>query len=101
MNIWPNKDYASNRYKELLSESEQKEVLDYCKELFDKAMSAALAGDDETADDYRLQLHTWMNFYERLGIFIEYNWVGHRREFFFATDDDAWFQEDWIWQCAD
>lgn len=101
MGVWPTKEYGSNRYKELLSELEQQEVLAYCKELFDKAMEAALAGKDEVANNYRLELKTWIKLYDKLDIYIEYNWVGHRNEFFFATEEDAWFQEDWVYQCAE
>lgn len=36
-----------------------------------------------------------------LGIKIAYDWVGHRKEFFFPTYQDALAQEDWFFQCAD
>lgn len=38
---------------------------------------------------------------EELGIYIEYDWAGHRGEWFFPDEAAAEAQEDWLWQCAD
>ncbi len=36
---------------------------------------------------------------EDQGIFVEYNWVGHRDEWFLATAYDAQMQEDYLASC--
>lgn len=38
---------------------------------------------------------------EELCIYIEFDWPGHRGEWFFPDYADAEAQEDWIFQCAD
>ena len=38
---------------------------------------------------------------EEASIFLEYNWVGHRGEWFFPSYEDALAEEDWCFQCAD
>lgn len=38
---------------------------------------------------------------EEASIFLEYDWVGHRREWFFPSYEDALAEEDWCFQCAD
>lgn len=38
---------------------------------------------------------------EEMGIFVEYNWAGHRGEWILATYADAEMEEDWQFQCAD
>ena len=37
---------------------------------------------------------------EEFGIYIEYDWAGHRGEWFFPDYADAEAQEDWMFQCA-
>lgn len=38
---------------------------------------------------------------EELGIYIEYDWAGHRGEWFFPTYNDALGYEDFLFQCSD
>lgn len=38
---------------------------------------------------------------EELGIYIEFDWAGHRREWFFPDYADAEAQEDWLFSVAD
>ena len=38
---------------------------------------------------------------EELGIYIEYDWAGHRGEWFFPDYADAEAQEDWLFSVAD
>lgn len=38
---------------------------------------------------------------EELGIYIEYDWAGHRGEWFFPDYDDALGYEDFLFQCSD
>lgn len=38
---------------------------------------------------------------EELGIYIEYDWAGHREEWFFPDYADAEAQEDWLFSVAD
>lgn len=38
---------------------------------------------------------------EELGIYIEYDWAGHRGEWFFPDYADAEAQEDWLFAVAD
>ena len=41
------------------------------------------------------------NLLEEFGIYIEYDWVGHRRRWFFPDYADAEAQEDWLFSVAD
>lgn len=41
------------------------------------------------------------DYLSKVGIKVEYNWTGHRREWFFATYYDAEMEDDWHSQCAD
>lgn len=36
-----------------------------------------------------------------MGILVEYDWPGHRREWFFPTYDEVLGYEDFLFQCAD
>lgn len=38
---------------------------------------------------------------EELGIYIEFDWAGHRGEWFFPDYADAEAQEDWLFSVAD
>ena len=38
---------------------------------------------------------------EELGIYIEFDWAGHRGEWFFPDYADAETQEDWLFSVAD
>lgn len=38
---------------------------------------------------------------EELSIYIEYDWAGHREEWFFPEYADAEAQEDWLFSVAD
>ena len=38
---------------------------------------------------------------EELDIYIEFDWAGHRREWFFPDYADAEAQEDWLFSVAD
>lgn len=38
---------------------------------------------------------------EELGIYIEYDWAGHRGEWFFPDYADAEAQEDWLFSVVD
>lgn len=48
--------------------------------------------------DYLRELNTVL---EILNIHIEYNWVGHRGEYFLATYDDAFVQEEWLFAASE
>lgn len=44
------------------------------------------------------------NYYDALalaGIYVEYGWVGHRNEFFLATQNDAFLQEEWMYAASE
>lgn len=38
---------------------------------------------------------------EERGIYAEYNWPGHRKQWILATYYDAEMYEDWLYQCSD
>lgn len=42
--------------------------------------------------------HKILNCLESLGIMVEYNWHGHRKELFLATYSDAIYEEDCVFE---
>lgn len=75
---------------DFLSEEEEREILDYLNE----------------GDDWRDHLTDEKKAYVAelqcdRGIACEYDWAGHRGEWFLATIDDAEMEDDWRWQCSD
>lgn len=43
----------------------------------------------------------FISFLDSIGIYIGYNWIGHRGNYFFITPEDAENQIDWMEQCRD
>lgn len=79
--------YDSNKAYEL-SEDMQQDII----EAVDRLARNPLA---------RKQYWGVVRFLDEIGIYIAYDWVGHRGEWFFPTYDDALMQEDWEFQCRD
>lgn len=52
------------------------------------------------SEEYK-ELQYFVRKLEEENIFVEYDWVGHRREWFFPSYEDALAEEDWHFQCAD
>lgn len=50
---------------------------------------------------YGEQLMAIRHFLDYLGIYVGYDWVGHRNKHFYITEQDVINQEDWMEQCAD
>jgi hypothetical protein len=82
----------------------QESVLGYIYELHREAR------EESYFDTHKLQhiygetykyLLSFMQELEAINIFVEYDWVGHRREWFFPSYEDALAEEDWHFQCAD
>lgn len=70
--------------------------------------NAKESGDDLKAEYKRTFFKAKINallgakcLLEELGIYIEYDWAGHRGEWFFPDYADAEAQEDYLIQCAD
>lgn len=70
--------------------------------------AAKQAGDTLKAESQLTFYHARLNaltgakyLLEKLGIYIEYDWAGHRGEWFFPDYADAEAQEDCIFQWAD
>lgn len=70
--------------------------------------AAKHAGDTLKAESQLTFYHARLNaltgakyLLEELGIYIEYDWAGHRGEWFFPDYADAEAQEDWLFSVAD
>lgn len=70
--------------------------------------NAKKAGDDLKAESKMTFFKAKINalqgakyLLEELGIYIEFDWAGHRREWFFPDYADAEAQEDWLFSVAD
>lgn len=70
--------------------------------------AAKQAGDTLKAESQLTFYHARLNaltgakyLLEELGIYIEYDWAGHRGEWFFPDYADAEAQEDWLFSVAD
>lgn len=70
--------------------------------------AAKQAGDTLKAESQLTFYHAHLNalqgakyLLEELGIYIEYDWAGHRGEWFFPDEAAAEAQEDYMIQCAD
>lgn len=70
--------------------------------------AAKQAGDTLKAESQLAFYHARLNaltgakyLLEELGIYIEYDWAGHRGEWFFPDYADAEAQEDWLFSVAD
>ena len=82
----------------------QESVLGYVESLYREAQ------EDSYFDTQKLRyvynetykyLQSFMQELEAVNIFVEYNWVGHRRQWFFPSYEDALAEEDWYFQCMD
>lgn len=70
--------------------------------------NAKNTGDDLKAESKMTFFKAKMNalqgakyLLEELGIYIEFDWAGHRGEWFFPDYADAEAQEDWLFSVAD
>lgn len=70
--------------------------------------NAKRAGDGRKAESKMTFFKAKMNaltgakyLLEELGIYIEFDWAGHRGEWFFPDYADAEAQEDWLFSVAD
>lgn len=75
---------------------------------FADAAKAKSAGKDveykskmERFNNYLSNLSGMKKTLESIGIYVEYDWPGHRGKWFFPTYNDALGYKDWIFQCAD
>lgn len=101
MNIYPNKPYSRNKGLKL-PEDKQKEILDKCQHLYDKMIHAAIhINDDDIKRNTYFKYHHYLSELEKQEIYVEYNWLRHRREHFFATEEDADWQELYLEDCAE
>lgn len=55
----------------------------------------------KTYDPLSTEVKVAVDILRLLGIEIAFNWIGHRGEWFFPTDEDKEAQEDWMIQCTD
>jgi hypothetical protein len=70
--------------------------------------AAKQAGDTLKAESQLTLYHARLNaltgakyLLAELGIYIDYDWAGHRGEWFFPDYADAEAQEDWLFSVAD
>lgn len=101
MNIYPNKPYSRNEGLKL-PEDKQKEILNKCHSLYEKMMHAALhINDDDIKRDTYFKYHNYINQLEEQEIYVEYSWFRHFGEHFFATEEDAMWQDLYLEGCED
>lgn len=74
---------------DFVSDAEKNEILDY--------LNSGSDWHEHLANEKK----AYVADLETRGIYAEYNWIGHRDQWFLATSSDAEAEEDWRWQCAD
>lgn len=88
-----------------IPKSTQKKIIDFVTEKYNQVTynytKANTCGNGdlrkmyrESADAHKHELDGFIEGLESLGIYIRYNWVGHREEWFFCTLEDVQNKED-------
>lgn len=53
------------------------------------------------ANEYMNKINGIVQYLKHLGIYVAYDWTGHRKEWFFVTEDEADRYDDWLHQLED
>ena len=100
--------YHNSQHNNVFTKEQQEQIL--------KWFNHAQKKEKRAWDDYsRTEQQSKYNFYimfnqqikgaksmlEALDCFVEYDWVGHRGEWFFVEEYDIEAYVDWLYQCAD
>lgn len=92
--------YRDNKIFEL-SNSFQICVLSYLETLDDRIEKAKEDNKPFFVDAFSKMRREFIKDLDKVGIKVAYGWPGHRYQWFFPTEYDAYMYEDWMVQCSD
>lgn len=94
-------DYRNNKAYEFWSEDRRNRLYNEINDIWEKAQKAR--EEDNKPSFWHLAAEVWgmQEAFWHCGVWLEFDWVGHRGKWFFPTYEDALMQEEWCYSCID